>query len=99
MSSGLSTNGFRTCGIGTDETVICWPDGDELPGAFRSVAISNRNVCGIRTDGSLACVGDENWAQGSPPAGSFQSIAVGDGFACAVRSNNGALVCWGRLTR
>jgi len=48
-------------------------------------------VCGIKTDGTLACSG---WYIRKPPAGSFTQVSVGEGYACAVR-DDGIVKCWG----
>jgi alpha-tubulin suppressor-like RCC1 family protein len=51
-------------------------------------------ACGVRTDGALACWGDNRYGQAAPPTGTFQSVSAGYFFACGVRTD-GTLACWG----
>ena len=89
-----------SCGVRDDGTAVCW-GGDSAsswddpvaapPGTFkRLVLTSNDDLCGIRTDGSLWCAGDED----ELPAGYFASLAGDVRAACAVRED-GELLCWG----
>ena len=38
---------------------------------FRSLTAGYGHSCGIRTDGTVACWGDDYFGQASPPAGTF----------------------------
>ncbi|MEA2025845.1 MAG: RCC1 domain-containing protein [Chloroflexota bacterium] len=96
----------QACALGTDGRVTCFGRFDEarslpgvmpIEGTFRDVAAIHDDFggCGIRTDGTIACWGDDTWGQASPPAGMFTAIAAGRMTLCAIRSS-GDLQCWGR---
>jgi alpha-tubulin suppressor-like RCC1 family protein len=51
-------------------------------------------ACGLKTDGTLACWGDNGFGQSTPPAGTFTQVAAGGYHACGVKTD-GAFVCWG----
>jgi alpha-tubulin suppressor-like RCC1 family protein len=52
----------------------------------------------VRTDGTLACWGDNSDSQATPPGGGgFVSVSTGQHFACALKVD-GAIACWGRNT-
>ena len=48
----------------------------------------------MKTDGSVACWGN-NWnGEATPPVGSFISLSTGDYHSCGVMTD-GFVVCWG----
>ncbi len=94
------------CAIGTDGRVTCFGRFDEavagrgvspISGTFTDVAAIHDDFggCGIRSDGSIACWGDDTWGQASPPPGDFTDIAAGRMTLCAIHAA-GELECWGR---
>ncbi len=48
----------------------------------------------MRTDGTLACWGDDTYGQATPPTGTFTHVSAGYGHTCGVRTD-GTLACWG----
>ena len=56
------------------------------------------HTCGVRSNGSVACWGSNQFGQATPPAGSFVSVNVEALYTCGVRSN-GSVACWGLYTR
>ena len=62
------------CGIKADRTAECWhpwgsvgsPPATET---FSQISAGTRHVCGLRTDGTIACWGDNFYGQASPPNG------------------------------
>ena len=57
--SAVDAGYSHSCGITTDQVVICWGSNDfgesaSPPEAFQSVSAGNGHTCGVRTDGSLA---------------------------------------------
>lgn len=62
------------CGIKADRTALCWhpwgsvgsPPATET---FTQISAGTRHVCGLRTDGTIACWGDNFYGQASPPNG------------------------------
>jgi Regulator of chromosome condensation (RCC1) repeat len=57
----------------------------------------SHDTCGVRTDGTLACWGDDSAGQSTPPGGTFTTVSAGGNHACAVRTDGG-VVCWGQDT-
>jgi hypothetical protein len=96
----------QACAIGTDGQVTCFGSSDAagsmsgvvpIDGTFTDVAAIHDDFggCAIRSDGTLACWGDDTWGQASPPEGTFTHIAAGRMTLCAIRTS-GELECWGR---
>ncbi len=48
----------------------------------------------MKSDGTLACWGDNSAGQAAPPAGTFTQVSTGNGHSCGVKTN-GTLACWG----
>lgn len=63
-------------------------------GEFISISARENHICGIKTDGSVACWGDDYLGKATPPAGEFISVSAGVHHTCGVRTD-GAAVCWG----
>ena len=63
-------------------------------GSFVSVSAGSYHTCGVRSNGSAACWGNNRVGQATPHAGSFVSVSAGGATTCGVRSN-GSVVCWG----
>ena len=63
-------------------------------GPFTDFSRGTDHVCALRSDGSVACWGDDRHGQASPPSGSYSAISSGEHGACALR-DDGAAVCWG----
>jgi uncharacterized protein (TIGR03437 family) len=90
---------FSACALSSVGEISCWGFNEPIPsGRFIDMAASGAAVCGIRSDGTLACTRHRlsfDYGQGSPPPGRFVRIG-GEGFTfCAVRSD-GRPVCWGK---
>ena len=108
VKSFAATDEDTACWLLPDDTVACWVRigiwwGERMgapEGAFRSISI-NETVysafgCGIRTDGSLSCWGDDDpeWGHLEPPAGEFKAVSTGYGHGCAIGMDD-TVVCWG----
>ena len=61
---------------------------------FQTVAAGWSHSCGIRTDNSLACWGDNSGGQSAAPGGEFTTVAVGGAYTCGIRAD-GSVICWG----
>jgi hypothetical protein len=62
---------------------------------FTSLAAGRDQTCGVRSDGKIACWGDNSLgAATAPPGSSFTSISAGSLHSCATRTAQSA-VCWG----
>lgn len=89
------------CALRDDQKIVCWGTqigGVNIPFAedtdhFSKVSTGWSSVCGIRTNGALACW---SWAPLSIPEGSYTEVSApnSNSVACAVRSD-GQVVCWG----
>lgn len=53
-----------------------------------------RTLCGVRTDGTVACWGPSEFGQTDAPTGTFLSVSADRYFTCGVKTD-GTLACWG----
>ncbi|OQW91870.1 MAG: hypothetical protein BWK78_03325 [Thiotrichaceae bacterium IS1] len=89
----------HTCALETTGKILCWGGGKvetyrPLEGDFVQVNAGGYGkdmVCGLKTDGSLACSG---YDIKTPPTGTFTQVSVGYSYACAIRTDSNVL-CWG----
>ena len=64
-------------------------------GEYTQVSTGGDFTCGLQTDGSVVCWGDNEWGQLSVPEEErFTAIEAGGVHACGLRSD-GTTVCWG----
>jgi hypothetical protein len=68
-------------------------NGRDCEVVFTEIASTAREVCGVRSDGKLACWGLST-PEGSPPPGSFASISASSQHFCGVHTD-GTAACWG----
>jgi len=59
-----------------------------------TVSAGEYHTCGVRTDGTLACWGDDSQGQATPPAGTFSQVSAGGYHTCGLMTD-GTLACWG----
>ena len=69
-------------------------DGVRVKGEFASVSAGYWHTCGVRTDGAVACWGNDSFGQATPPAGEFASVSAEDWHTCGVM-RDGTVACWG----
>ena len=63
--------------------------------AFTAVSSGGFHTCGLRSDGSVACWGDNEYGQATAPAGeTFTAVSSGGEHTCGLRSD-GSVACWG----
>ena len=55
------------------------------------------HTCGLKSDGTLACWGNNWYNQSIPPDGIFTKVSAGGYHTCGVKSD-GTLACWGYNT-
>ena len=70
------------------------PQPSPTPLDFLSVSSGHSYTCGITTDGSIVCWGDNREGRATPPTGSFSSISAVELHICGVKSDN-TIACWG----
>ncbi len=104
VSAGID----HTCGVRSNGILTCWGAGKTvatdglnygqsiLPaGTFTQVSAGLDFTCGLlKSDGTIACWGDNSYGQSTPPSGTFTQISAGQLVACGLKSD-GALACWG----
>ena len=61
---------------------------------FASVSAGASHNCGVKTDGSVACWGQDLFGEGTPPAGEFISVSARGPHTCGVKTD-GSVACWG----
>ena len=66
---------------------------DAPTGSFKAVSAGSHHSCGLRTDGTIACWGENTWGQVDAPAGTFTVIAAGWQHSCGLRTD-GTIRCW-----
>ena len=70
------------------------PEGAGSQAPFSAVAVGTGYGCGLRTDRSVDCWGENTRGQADAPGGEFSAIAAGWSHSCGVRAG-GEVVCWG----
>jgi alpha-tubulin suppressor-like RCC1 family protein len=50
----------------------------------------------VRTNGRVACWGDNKYGKATPPTGVFASVTAGDEYTCALNRDR-VLYCWGKV--
>jgi hypothetical protein len=90
--------GWADCGIRVNGTIHCF-NGFVTPpsGTFTRISLGVGHGCGIRTDETIACWGDNAYGQATPPTGSFKGIDAGERHTCGIRTD-GSHECWGDPT-
>ena len=61
---------------------------------FQTVSAGWSHSCGVRTDNTITCWGDNRYGEADAPAGAFQTVSAGGGHSCGLRADN-TLSCWG----
>ena len=67
---------------------------DPETGPFTMVAAGGEHACGLRTDNTIVCWGNNASGQVDVPRGEFRDVVVGGEHTCALRRDRTA-VCWG----
>ncbi|PYP95483.1 MAG: hypothetical protein DMD34_06665, partial [Gemmatimonadetes bacterium] len=45
------------------------------------------HTCGLKTDGTVACWGDDYYGQATPPAGTFAQVSAGGSHTCGLKTD------------
>jgi len=102
-SCAVREDGMALCwGIGSEDNLT--PDQEPYEkgqvkltpteGEFQQIGAGHGHSCGLKTDGTLACWGNNNAISNMPTGSDFVSLAVGFHHNCAIDSQ-GAMTCWG----
>ncbi|MCB9665698.1 MAG: hypothetical protein H6732_16435 [Alphaproteobacteria bacterium] len=91
-----------TCALDAGGVPLCFGLGSRYGaapptfGAFAQFDITSDHGCGVRTDGTLACWGNDRVGQATPPAGTFSKVDVGGTHSCGIQAD-GQVTCWGQV--
>lgn len=55
--------------------------------SFTAVAAGGDHACGLRTDHTVTCWGDNEHGQIDAPAGAFSAVTAGDSHSCGVAAD------------
>ena len=79
-----------------DEAVPPAGDTPAPPATARFSAVDSgmAHACGLRSDGTVTCWGDNSHGQASAPGGRFSAVSAGLTHSCGLRSD-GTVTCWG----
>ena len=63
-------------------------------GEFTGLSVGGAHSCGVRTDGVIACWGDNDLGELNVPSGQFTAVSSGGFHSCGLRVD-GTVECWG----
>ena len=61
---------------------------------FDAVSAGDAHSCGLKTDGTITCWGNNSAEQASAPSGAFSAVSAGGVHSCGLRTDN-TITCWG----
>jgi len=64
------------------------------PGTVAQVSAGGYHTCALRTDGTVACWGDNSHGQATPPANTFTQVSAGRYQTCGPGTDR-SVACWG----
>ena len=64
--------------------------------SFTAVSAGYWHSCGIRTDNTITCWGNNDSGQTDAPDGTFNAVSAGLWHSCGLKSDN-TVTCWGRF--
>ena len=73
---------------GSDQTVAAFTT------TYKDVSAGGKHSCGLSTDGTITCWGNDDDGQANAPSGSFKAVSVGEEHSCGL-STGGTITCWG----
>lgn len=98
----VSAGNASTCAIRqVDGNLRCWGlDATTVPsdlGAVRDVSVGVGYICAVRSDGTVACWGENSYGQAGVPSslGPVTQVSADSYHTCALEQSGGRLVCWG----
>ena len=66
--------------------------GESAPAS--TISAGDAHTCGVRTDGSVDCWGNDRYGRTRAPGGEFRAVSAGGYHTCGLRAN-GIVECWG----
>ena len=73
--------------------VVCWP-GKHVPGKYKAVSAGTSHSCGLRTDNTIVCWGNNDSGQTEVPDGEYKAVSAGTYHSCGLRTDS-TMICWG----
>ena len=70
---------------------------DPTPQGFTAITAGEVHSCGLRTDGTAQCCGNNSDGQTDPPPGAFTAVTTGGVHSCGLRTD-GTVQCWNWTT-
>ncbi len=67
---------------------------DAVAGCYLSISTAHQTTCGIKTDYSIECWGDDTYGEGTGPSGEWIQVGASEHHSCAV-DLDGFVTCWG----
>lgn len=99
--TSMAAGWYQLCGITDNHELRCTESeqmGPPPSGSFEKVVIGNHHGCGILTDGTARCWGNNDYGQWVPSQDRFKSLALDKFSTCGVRTD-GSVTCWGQITQ
>jgi len=94
--SGACSGTAPTCTLTmSDAQTVEAVFGNTTGDSYLQVSAGNTHTCGVKSDNTVVCWGNNGNGQATPPAETFQQVSAGYLHTCGVKSD-GSLACWGR---
>ena len=62
--------------------------------SFKAVTAGDSHSCGLRSDDTITCWGNNEHGRSNAPGGSFKAVSAGNLHSCGLRSDD-TITCWG----
>src|SRR5688572_2457165 len=89
-----SASGSAVCMLAAEEVGLARAPAASPGPALGSITAGPQHSCAVRSNGTLACWGDNFFGQSTPPAGTFTQVAAGGHHTCGLKTD-GTLACRG----
>ena len=66
--------------------------------ASNAVDAGGGHTCGLKTDNTITCWGDNSRGQADAPNGTFTAVTAGENHTCGLKTDN-TVTCWGYNSR